>query len=100
MINSHIASIIISSVEGCSDCGTIEHKLALSKTYASHFIEIGLDDRGVTVYTGSSVSGSYSTVNNLNETIEIQSSTASSVSPINLTYYHDGNVPKLVVSQT
>lgn len=99
MINSHIASVIVSSVEGCSDCGIVEHTISLSKTYASHFIEIALDSEGIKVSTGTDAPGHKSSLNNLNETIEIQPSKASSNSAMNLTYYQDDGTPKITISQ-
>jgi hypothetical protein len=96
MINSYMSSLVVSSVGGCSDCGVVEHKLKLRRTYAGNFIEMDLDYDGLLVKTAPTGAEFLSSMNNLNSSLDITQSSASSIKTINLTY--DKNQNKLEIT--
>jgi hypothetical protein len=96
MIGSYVSSMVVSAVEGCQNCGVVEYDFRLAKTYTGHFIEIDLSDRGVSVISAPEASVYDSSLNNLNESIDITDSSVSSMKTINLTYNKNQN--KLEIS--
>ena len=91
MINSYIASTIVNSVEGCIECGSIQKNIELEKTYGGYFIEVGLNDSGLTVKTAPTAEERLSTINNLNEDLNIVEGLEASIKTINLTYTRNQN---------
>jgi hypothetical protein len=92
MIHSHVSSAVVASVDSCVDCGVVENNFKLSRTYAGYFIEVELNDSGLLVDTAPSSKYQYlSSINNLNESLEIEESLAPSVKTINLTYNKNQN---------
>lgn len=93
MINSYISSMVVSSVDSCVNCGVIENKVHLGKTYAGYFIEINLNESGLAVATAPRQVAQLSSINNLNESFDPGKITgsASSVKTINLTYNRNQN---------
>ena len=91
MIGSYVSSMTVSSVEGCTNCGTVENIFKLGKSYAGYFIEVGLNNTGLSIVTKPSKAEYYSSLNNLNESLNIVESSSISVKTINLTYNRNQN---------
>lgn len=91
MIGSHISSLVVSSIEGCPDCGVVEHSFRLARTYAGHFIEMDIDRSGLKVKTAPEAAEYDSSFNLLNNSVDIPQSSTSSVKTINLTYNKNQN---------
>jgi len=88
MINGYLSSIIITSVDGCKGCDTVENTIELSDTVFGYFLEIDVDDDGLKVYTVPDSAEHTSSIHNLKESILISTplGAVSSIQPINLTY--------------
>jgi len=86
MIESYVSSVTVSSVEGCTDCDIVENKIKLDKTYASYFIEVGINDSGIFAETAPKQYGQLSSINNLNQSLNIIEGSAPSIETINLTF--------------
>ena len=94
MINGYMSSIIISSVDGCKGCDTVENTVELSDTVFGYFLEIDMidinDDENemLTVYTVPDSALYSSNIHNLKESISIlvPLGAVSTIQPINLTY--------------
>ena len=91
MIGSYVSSMVVSAVGGCPNCGTVEYDFSLAKTYAGHFIEIELNERGVGIISVPEASVYNSSLNKLNESLDITDGFMSSIKTINLTYNKNQN---------
>ena len=100
LINSHFSSLVISSITGCDNCGSIEHNIKLSKTYANNVVKISLDDSGFVIETIPGGQMIMSTINNLNEDIDvINSGEVYSYRDINITYVDNEDGSLLNIEQ-
>jgi len=89
MINGYMSSIIMTSVDGCKGCDTVENTIKLSDTVFGYFLEIEIDDdEMLTVYTVPDSAEHTSSIHNLKESISISTplGAVSTIQPINLTY--------------
>ncbi len=88
LTNSFISSAIISTVDSCKQCDSISTNMQLEKTIAGFFTEVELKN-GLNISAGGKTFPS--SIHNLNETIGIQPSKASSAKVITLTFDRTNN---------
>jgi hypothetical protein len=81
--NSFISSAVITVVSSCKDCDIVSINLKTEESTAGYFTVISLEN-GLNI---STIERSFSTsIHNMNESINIVASSASSTKPITLTF--------------
>mgnify|MGYP000994670655 CR=1 FL=1 len=86
MINGYFSSMVVASVNGCHQCGSVENIVKISDRTAGYLLEFSLNQSGLAVETVPPERGMISSINNLNYTFDSIEGSAPSVQPINLTY--------------
>ncbi len=86
MVNSYLSSVVVASVDTCKKCDVVENKIKISDSFFSYYLEASLGDDGLTVSTHPEKYEYSSSINNLNESIDVLEGAAPSIQTINLTY--------------
>ena len=91
MINGYLSSLVVTSVDSCLQCGSVENNIRIRDTTAGYFLEVLLNESGLVVSTVPPEKGDTSTMNNLVYSFDSLGGSAPSIQPINLTYNRNQN---------
>lgn len=81
--NSFLSSAVISAISSCKDCDFVSFNIKTEESTAGYFTVISLEN-GLNVSTNEK--SFFTSIHNMNESVNITASSASSTKPITLTF--------------
>jgi hypothetical protein len=91
LANNYLSAVIVSSIDTCKQCDSMETQLKLSDTVFGYYLNVSLAKGALSIRTSPPGFQSNSTVNNLNYSLSFSEGWVPSTQAINLTYNRNQN---------